>query len=198
MPNRTHYFTGEAGLVWIDDELKSGEAWDQGPVILSLVDVAAGGTRDGYNVVIHELAPKLDLLDGATNGHPPLHRGMSDAAWTRALGEAYEDLCAQSDSLTAQIADNAAELSEAAGPDALDELAIDPYATESPAGFFAVCSETFFELPHQLQATYPSVYQQLRAFYTAADISCAFSRGSSRAGIAAAHHRHLPAHSSAK
>lgn len=158
----------EDGLVWIDDEPKSGEAWEQGPIILSLADVTAGETRDGYNVVIHELAHKLDLLDGAANGHPPLHRGMSDAAWAQAFRDAYDDLCEQSDALVSEVTAEG-EPSHAAANDTasdpLDALVIDPYATESPAEFFAVCSETFFELPTQLRAAYPEVYSQLQAFY---------------------------------
>lgn len=136
------------GLVWIDDEPKSGEAWEQGPVILSLTDAAAGCERDGYNVVIHELAHKLDLLDGAANGHPPLHRGMSGADWAESFGAAYADLCRHCEAFDEGLDDG-----------------IDPYGSESPAEFFAVCSETFFELPHRLQAIYPEVYTQLRAFY---------------------------------
>ncbi|TVQ85614.1 MAG: zinc-dependent peptidase [Chromatiaceae bacterium] len=135
------------GLVWIDDEPKSGEAWEIGPVILSLADAAAGRARDGYNVVIHEMAHKLDLRDGAANGHPPLHRGMSDAGWAADLGAAYEDLCRRA----------------AADPDG--DLPLDPYACESPAEFFAVASEAFFELPRSLAAAYPRVYAQLCAFY---------------------------------
>lgn len=139
----------EDGLVWIDDEPKSGEAWERGPVILSLSDAAAGRKRDGYNVVIHELAHKLDMQNGAANGHPPLHPGMRDADWAAALGNAYADLCRRADT----------------DPASMNQLPIDPYATESPAEFFAVVSETFFELPHLLFDEYPLVYQQLRGFY---------------------------------
>jgi Mlc titration factor MtfA (ptsG expression regulator) len=46
-----------------------------------------------------------------------------------------------------------------------EETPIDPYATESPAEFFAVVSESFFELPDLLHAEYPEVYGQLKAFY---------------------------------
>jgi Mlc titration factor MtfA (ptsG expression regulator) len=139
----------EDGLVWVDDQPKSGEAWEQGPVILSLADAVAGRHRDGYNVIVHELAHKLDMRDGIANGHPPLHRDMSSASWAEDLGTAYADLCRRAD----------------ADPDAVDELPIDPYAVESPAEFFAVTSETFFELPHLLTAACPRVYDQLRAFY---------------------------------
>lgn len=136
----------EQGLVWVDNEPKSGEAWEQGPVILSLSDALAGRERTGYNVVIHELAHKLDLRNGAANGHPPLHADMHNQHWAHHLGRAYKALCRQADS-------------------APDLSVIDPYGATSPAEFFAVCSEVFFELPHQLRAVYPDVYDQLAAFY---------------------------------
>jgi Mlc titration factor MtfA (ptsG expression regulator) len=136
---------GDDGVVWTEQEAKSGEAWEQGPVILSWADVEAGMDRDGYNVVIHELAHKLDMRDGAANGCPPLHAGMSPKVWAETFSAAYEDLCRR--------------------VDAEEETPIDPYATESPAEFFAVVSEYFFELPELLHAEYAAVYDQLRAFY---------------------------------
>jgi Mlc titration factor MtfA (ptsG expression regulator) len=45
------------------------------------------------------------------------------------------------------------------------EPPIDDYALESPAEFFAVASEAFFEAPDLLEAAYPAVYRQLRDFY---------------------------------
>jgi Mlc titration factor MtfA (ptsG expression regulator) len=133
------------GVVWIESEVKSGEAWEQGPVILSWADVESGTERDGYNVVIHELAHKLDMRNGDANGHPPLHAGMSDVAWARDLGTAYADLSRR--------------------VDRGEETRIDPYGAESPGEFFAVCSEAFFELPHLLRDEYPGTYAQLAAFY---------------------------------
>ncbi len=136
---------GEDGVVWTEHEAKSGEAWEQGPIILSWADVEAGMQRDGYNVVIHELAHKLDMREGTANGCPLLHAGMSPKRWTDAFAGAYDDLCRRVD-------DN-------------EDTPIDPYATESPAEFFAVVSEYFFERPDLLHADYPEVYRQLRAFY---------------------------------
>jgi len=149
----------EDGVVGIDDAPKSGEAWQRGPVILSLSDTIAGHERDGYNVVIHELAHKLDMRDGIANGHPTLHRDMSDRGWALDLGAAYADLCRRVDAPRGHPwqADKGSRRSR--------EPRIDAYATESPAEFFAVCSEAFFELPHLLLAEYPAVYAQLRAFY---------------------------------
>jgi Mlc titration factor MtfA (ptsG expression regulator) len=139
----------EDGVAWIDNAPRSGEAWEYGPVILSLADAAAGRERDGYNVVIHELAHKLDMRNGVANGHPPLHPGMSNARWAEDLGAAYADLGRRADAARRPA----------------HELPIDPYGSESPAEFFAVCSETFFELPHLLRDEYPRVYAQLSAFY---------------------------------
>jgi hypothetical protein len=133
------------GLVWVDDQVKSGEAWERGPVILSWADVAAGLELDGYNVVVHEMAHKLDLRDGVANGRPPLHADMSGGAWSQALSAAFADLGRRLDT----------------GGD----TPLDPYGAESPGEFFAVASEAFFETPALLDAQYPAVYAQLRAFY---------------------------------
>ena len=46
-----------------------------------------------------------------------------------------------------------------------EETSIDPYAGESPAEFFAVMSEAFFEIPRAVHADYPDVYAQLALFY---------------------------------
>jgi Mlc titration factor MtfA (ptsG expression regulator) len=135
----------EDGVVWVSEVPMSGEAWEQGPVILSWADVQAGGVRDGFNVVVHELAHKLDMRDGTANGHPPLHRGMSDERWATVFRHAYDDLLRRVDTG--------------------EDPALDPYACESPAEFFAVCSEAFFELPHLLAGEYPDVYRQLAGFY---------------------------------
>jgi len=135
----------EAGVVHRVREARGGESWERGPLILSWADVEAGREADGYNVVIHEIAHKLDALGGSLNGMPPLHRGMSREAWSRAFGRAFADL----------------ERRVKAG----QETALDPYARESPAEFFAVVSEAFFEIPDLLLDEYPEVYEQLRGFY---------------------------------
>ena len=140
-----HEFMDEAGVVHVVRDATMGESWERGPVVLSGADAVRGGEHDGVNVVIHELAHKLDMLNGDTNGFPPLHREMSAEQWAQTFSAAYADLCAK------------------AGREM--ETAIDPYGAESPAEFFAVTSEVFFETPHVLQREYPDVYRQLAAFY---------------------------------
>jgi hypothetical protein len=49
--------------------------------------------------------------------------------------------------------------------DAGKESAIDPYAAENPAEFFAVMSEVFFDDPVVLEEVYPDVYEQFCRFY---------------------------------
>ena len=132
----------EDGVVheW-DDEL-AGEAMPGGPVVLSW-DATA---NDPYmNVVIHEFAHKLDMLDGIADGRPPLHAGMDAGAWRKALDDAYEGFC---------------DMVER-GRDTW----LDPYASEHPAEFFAVISEAFFEDPKETRRRYPDVYGQLKLFY---------------------------------
>ncbi len=151
----------EAGVVHVVNDPMAGEAWLGGPVILSYEDVAMTSIEAervaGYNVVIHEFAHKLDMRNGDPNGCPPLHAGMPLATWRRAFTEAYGDFCRRVDE-----ADSLAETDGGAG---LDALPIDPYASESPAEFFAVVSEAFFETPEWLQPAYPAVYEQLGRFY---------------------------------
>jgi MtfA peptidase len=132
----------EHGVVheW-DDEL-AGEAMPGGPVVLSW-DAAANDAR--MNVVIHEFAHKLDMLNGEADGLPPLHREMERGAWAHAFREAYEGFC-----------------------DAVDrgkDTWLDPYAAEHPSEFFAVVSEAFFEHPAETRRRYPEVYEQLKLFY---------------------------------
>ena len=135
----------ETGIEHEWEEERSGESWFQGPVVLSWEDVAASGRLEGYNVVIHEMAHKLDMLNGDANGFPPLHAEMDGTTWYRVFSEAFEDLGIR--------------------VDAGEETGIDEYAAEEPGEFFAVTSEYFFDLPEVLCECYPKVYAELRAFY---------------------------------
>jgi Mlc titration factor MtfA (ptsG expression regulator) len=151
----------EAGVVHLVNDPMAGEAWLGGPLLLSYEDVALAGDEAqrvaGYNVVIHEFAHKLDMRNGDANGFPPLHAGMDFRAWKRAFSEAYDDFRAR-----VEQADRMPGLRAQA---AYDALPMDPYASESPAEFFAVGSEAFFETPEMLAPAYPAVYEQLRLFY---------------------------------
>jgi Mlc titration factor MtfA (ptsG expression regulator) len=142
-----HRERDEAGVVHEGPRGLSGEAWGRGPVLLSWGDIAPETRqqrRPGSNVVLHEFAHKLDFLDGAANGIPPLHPGNTVQQWAEDFTRAYADLTQHSEH-------------HAAG--------IDPYATTNPAEFFAVVTELFFEEPQRLQQAYPAIYDELRRFY---------------------------------
>ena len=120
---------GDLALEW--EEARLGETWTGGSMSLSWPDVMDGGRmRDGpRSVVIHEFAHQVDGLDGEIDGLPPAPparaRGWA-AAWA-ACRERFDS--------------------------ALDDghaTAFDDYAAESPAEFFAVASECFFQDPHGL------------------------------------------------
>ena len=133
----------EDGVMHEYDDQVAGEAWAGGPVLLSWFDRPE--EADGMNVVIHEFAHKLDMLNGPPDGLPPLHEGMRRQDWIDAFEPAYENFCARVDDG--------------------EETWIDPYAATHPAEFFAVASEVFFEAPGLLHHEYPAVYEQLRQFY---------------------------------
>ena len=136
-----------SGVVHRTRHALSGEAWLRGPVILSWSDAQPGTHTHSQasNVIIHEFAHKLDMLNGAANGMPPLHSDMIREKWTESLSHAY-------DKLYHQIERH-------------HHTSVDAYAVESPAEFFAVLSEVFFERPALLHKLYPQVYHQLSLFY---------------------------------
>ena len=125
-----------------------GEAWEYGPMILSWADVRAdiASPREGYCVVAHETAHKLDALDGVLDGTPPLPRAWQ-RDWARDFQQAYNGLCRD--------------------VDAGREPAIDAYAAESPEEFFAVCTESHFSDVATLRRAMPEVAAHLQRFYGA-------------------------------
>lgn len=143
IPRRTRL--DAAGVEHQTHTALAGEAWDRWPVILSWADVLRAGQEPGHNVVIHEMAHKLDMRNGSADGFPPLDRHMDRRVWSRVFTGAW-------DRLTEQRRIGA-------------ELPLDPYALESPAEFFAVVSEQFFEVPAALRDHLPDVYRQLERFY---------------------------------
>jgi Mlc titration factor MtfA (ptsG expression regulator) len=136
-------FEDESGVVHEYDDALSGEAWEGGPLIISWHDVQMAG--DGYNVVIHEFAHKLDMLNGEADGMPALHSGITETEWRAKFDDAFDDFC--------QRVDND------------EETLIDPYASTDPAEFFAVFTECFFETPDLIADEYPAIYGLLCRYY---------------------------------
>jgi Mlc titration factor MtfA (ptsG expression regulator) len=136
------------GVLHEGSEELIGEAWERGPVILSWADVRAdiASPGEGFCVVAHEMAHKLDGLDGSMDGTPPLPRDWQ-REWARDFQQAYDGFCAEVDR----------------GGD----TALDPYAAESPEEFFAVCSEYHFSDAARLRTAMPRVAAHLERFYGA-------------------------------
>jgi Mlc titration factor MtfA (ptsG expression regulator) len=135
------------GVVIEDFEEREGESWDTGALILSWDDVleSMADVDDGYNVVFHEFAHQLDDESGIADGAPLLPKKSHYAEWSRVLGAEYDALV---------------ESVERHRPTLLDE-----YGAESPAEFFAVATEAFFEMPARLKASHPELYRQLAQYY---------------------------------
>ncbi|MFC3551400.1 zinc-dependent peptidase [Lysobacter cavernae] len=142
--NRSHIDAAGVLHEWQDELI--GEAWEMGPVILSWADVVAdcGDPRAGFCVAAHEIAHKLDVLDGVLDGTPPLPRPWQ-REWARDFQAAYDALAAQVD----------------AGGDS----AIDGYAAEAPEEFFAVVTEYHFSDPQRLREAMPAIAAHLDRFY---------------------------------
>ncbi|HXQ64131.1 MAG TPA: M90 family metallopeptidase [Steroidobacteraceae bacterium] len=121
----------------------SGQSWDTSRIVLSWRDVEGAG--DGYNVVIHEFAHYLDQEAGAPNGAPLLADADDYNRWAAVMSRAYRELATKAE----------------AGAETL----LDPYALEDEAEFFAVATETFFELPRELAHQQSELYAELARFY---------------------------------
>jgi Mlc titration factor MtfA (ptsG expression regulator) len=120
----------------------AGQATPKGPVVLSWTAVRRGARfpQHGQNVVYHEFAHRLDMLDGITDGTPPLGSDEATARWTEVCTPAYHRVVA-------------------------GESVLRPYAGNNPAEFFAVATETFFNRPHDLLEHESALYAELRRFY---------------------------------
>ncbi|MBN1508674.1 MAG: zinc-dependent peptidase [Sedimentisphaerales bacterium] len=135
------------GTVLEGRDVRLGESWHRGSVVLSWDDVrrTAADINDGQNVVLHEFAHQLDSSGGKGDSTPVLESRSSFLAWARALGEDFEKF-------RRDIRANRAEV-------------LDEYGAVDPAEFFAVATECFFEQPAELRQVYPRLYDELRRFY---------------------------------
>lgn len=133
------------GVVHRGTRVLCGQSLSQGPMVLSWEAVAGSRQDPARDVVIHECAHKLDVLNGAPNGFPPLHAHMSAQRWSQVFHDAYERF------------DGTVQTGTATN--------LDPYAATDPAEFFAVMSETFFTRPAVVYRDFPTAYAELVQFY---------------------------------
>ncbi len=144
--NREH--TDALGLTQHSRPVLSGESWSEGQVILSWRDSLAGAAQpgDGQNVVIHEFAHQLDQETGPANGAPVMSRCSQYERWSQVLGHEFSQLQTR------------AGLGE--------HSLFSDYAATSPAEFFAVISEVFFEQPQHMAHEHPALYRELADYYS--------------------------------
>ncbi len=127
--------------------VRLGESWHRGPVIISWDDAMAGARDpdDGENVVIHEFAHKLDEENPGYPGLPLLMKNSHYKSWAKVMSSEFEKLQQRYQHGYRDL--------------------ISHYGSSSPAEFFAVISELFFECPRILQSKHPDLYNELENFY---------------------------------
>jgi Mlc titration factor MtfA (ptsG expression regulator) len=121
-----------------------GEAIHRGPVLVAW-DAAAQQCREpwrGENVVLHEFAHRLDMLDGLSDGTPPLPDPETMAEWVRVCTRTLQAVRANQQPSVLRY-----------------------YAATNPAEFFAVATEVFFTLPATLREENGALYDLLRGYY---------------------------------
>jgi Mlc titration factor MtfA (ptsG expression regulator) len=138
---------GEDGTIYEDVDGRAGEAWYGGPVVLSWADANFGARNpsDGVNVILHEFAHQLDMLDGVVNGTPPLANRSIEARWTEVMTAEFKRLRDMSKRGRATL--------------------LDDYGAVDPGEFFAVCTECFFELPVAFRRRHAELYALLCEYY---------------------------------
>lgn len=135
----------EFGVVTEGFDVRSGETWEGGSLVLSWEDVMIGSKAlDGYNVVLHECAHQLDAEDGLTSEDPRLPASLRQH-WVTTLRSEYDSFCRA-------VADHRPTL-------------LDPYGAEHLTEFFAVATESFFECPGEFKAAHRLLYDLLAGYY---------------------------------
>lgn len=119
----------------------------QGPVVLAWDAVRQGNQNpeDGRNVVLHEFAHKLDMLDRFADGAPPLRSRHQYRAWQRVMTEEYAKLVRDAETGRRTL--------------------LDAYGATSPAEFFAVATELFFEKSPRMKQRHPGLHALLVEYY---------------------------------
>ena len=135
------------GVVEQQSQAVLGEAWPGGPVVLAWDSSYQGGRdpSDGQNTVVHEFAHKLDMLDGITDGIPPLPTRTESEAWREEFLRLYQSFAQR----------------VSAGRTGM----LDAYGATHEGEFFATASEVFFEQAAEMQRREAELYGLLRTFY---------------------------------
>ena len=144
--------TDDAGVVHHWNEALVGEAMDRGPVMLSWRDVEAAGARahEGYNLVIHEFAHKIDLRDGQPDGCPLLPSRALRQQWAETMQAQYQAF--RERVIVAERFGGAAQW-------------LDPYGATSIDEFFAVACEAYFVNRSRFSLEFPALVTLFDPFF---------------------------------
>ena len=137
----------DIGLVHNQRVVQSGQSWQQGPIILNWLDIQDSFDASGFNLVIHEVAHKLDTRNGDRASGVPLIPLREVAGWEHDLHAAMDNIQDEID----LVGESAAS--------------IDAYAATDPAECFAVLSEYFFSAPELFAPRFPALWQRFCQFY---------------------------------
>lgn len=137
----------ETGRIMPGEDHRLGEAWYRGPVVLSWADILHDRDRPGRgrNLVWHEFAHQLDMLDRASDGTPPLETRDQYRRWTEIMTSEFERLKVESHAGEATLLDN--------------------YGTQNETEFFSIATECFFDRPIELAKRHPDLYALLCEYY---------------------------------
>lgn len=144
----TVVLTGEhsqvSGIVSDDPMPILGQADPHGPVLIAWDEVLGEARHlgSGHNVVAHEFAHRLDMLDGVCDGTPPMSDAGLAERWVRVCTAAYE-----------------------AAVEGRGGRVLRSYAGVNPAEFFAVATEAFIDAPVALRADQPELYSVLSEYF---------------------------------
>jgi MtfA peptidase len=137
----------EAGLISLSHDVRAGESWSRGVVVLVWKEILQGlrHPHDGYNVIIHEFAHQLDQENNAAEGLPLLDHASLYPRWQHAFSEQYDRLLRDVKHHRKSV--------------------FSDYGATNPAEFFAVATETFFEEATKLKRRHPELYDVLSDYF---------------------------------
>lgn len=137
----------DIGLVHNQRSVQSGQSWQQGPIILNWLDIHDSFDVSGFNLIVHEVAHKLDMRNGDRASGIPFIPLRKVAGWEHDLHAAMNNIQDEID----LVGENA--------------TSIDAYAATDPAECFAVLSEYFFSAPQLFAPRFPLLWQRFCQFY---------------------------------
>lgn len=137
----------EGGVVTEGFEPRSGEYWGSGNIVLawSEIEKTLKGEAFGQNLIYHEFSHQLDDRYGLSSGVTNDGKVQREDEWTRVLAKSYRKHLRNMQAHRRSV--------------------LDEYGTTSPAEFFSVASEAFFENPDELHREMPGLYRILKDFY---------------------------------